>query len=68
MAKSNKQQELEANLFAMAILMPENLLRQELAKVTSKATYEETISILANRFEVSKERMAARLTQLEIMI
>lgn len=56
-------QEAEANLFAMALLMPEELVRKELAKGIDIAEDEE-IKKLAKKFQVPIGLMAIRIGQI----
>ena len=60
-----KTQEIEANAFAAAILMPKNLIIAEIEKSTMKNLGEgELITELANRFKVSTIAMSYRLTNI----
>lgn len=64
--KSDKQLEREANYFAMCLLMPEKLVKKEVAKVTFDLTSDDAIKQLAKIFDVSQTAMALRLAQLKI--
>lgn len=63
--KANEEEEREANQFAMALLMPENLIRKELKRLGGidladpRATKE-----LARKFQVSETLLAIRLGQI----
>lgn len=59
-------EEKEANLFAMALLMPEDLVRQEVSKMNTPLDLcdDKSIKRLADKFKVSKALMAVRLGQL----
>lgn len=61
-----QKREDEANRFAMALLMPSEMLKAEVKKL-SGVTYENAVKILAKKFDVSRERMAARLEQLKLL-
>ncbi|MGW4370771.1 ImmA/IrrE family metallo-endopeptidase [Nocardia takedensis] len=62
-------EEIEANAFAAALLMPKQMLRdaaqQELKK--NPATREEFIGNLAKQFDVSTEAMSIRLSNLGVL-
>lgn len=58
--------EIEANAFAAALLMPKELIENELNKLTT-GDPEEWVSKLAEKFEVSKQAMNIRLINLEII-
>jgi len=58
--------EKEANYFAMCLLMPANLVKQEAAKLTFDLTNDDAIKSLAKTFDVSTTAMALRLSQLKI--
>ena len=67
-----KQQEIEANAFAAALLMPEPLIEQEIQKMRDKGLFFELggdnkiIDDLANTFKVSPMAMTYRLSNLNI--
>ncbi|MBV5348888.1 ImmA/IrrE family metallo-endopeptidase [bacterium] len=61
-----QKRELEANQFAMALLMPEEMLKKEVKKL-SGVTFEEAVKVLAKKFYVTRERMAARLGDLNLI-
>lgn len=58
--------EEEANYFAMCILMPEHLVKREVAKITLDLTSDEPLKALSKTFDVSMTAMALRLAQLKI--
>lgn len=60
----NKTMEQEANYFASAILMPTNLLRNEVEKMNLDLRSDEAIQQLANLFEVSSTAMSIRISSL----
>lgn len=59
--------EIEANAFAAALLMPEDLVSAEVAKLELDWGDEEALSALAKRFKVSTQAMAYRLVKLGIL-
>lgn len=61
------QQEIEANAFAAALLMPEDLLEIELNKFGEELT-DMDIYRLANRFGVSQQAMELRLQNLGLIV
>ena len=66
-----EKQEREANAFAMALLMPEELLRDALDdEIASRSDRNEDAILrsLARRFEVSETIMACRLVDLGMLI
>lgn len=63
------RQEIEANSFAAALLMPEDLVREHVRRqlrLGSDPTGDELVVSLAARFNVSPEAMSHRLTNLGI--
>ena len=61
-----KKQDDEANYFAMCLLMPKELVLQEVATLKG-VDIEKGIKILAKRFIVSELMMTKRLIQLKII-
>lgn len=59
--------ELEANVFAAALLMPEHLLEYHLKTLPLGNNTEDKIKILAKKFEVSSIAMTYRLTNLRLI-
>lgn len=62
-----KDDDREANLFAMELLMPESFIRNEIAKLSEnhiQGGFDATIKHLANRFQVDQSVMMLRLGQL----
>jgi Zn-dependent peptidase ImmA (M78 family) len=53
--------ELEANAFAAALLMPIDMLREEISKRDFDLTEEDSLTSLARLFQVSRQAMAYRL-------
>jgi Zn-dependent peptidase ImmA (M78 family) len=62
-------QEIEANLFAAELLMPEELIYEQLKALSSMPEYcgEEVIEKLSEKFDVSIQAMTLRLTNLELL-
>jgi Zn-dependent peptidase ImmA (M78 family) len=60
----NQKMEQEANAFASAILMPTDLVRQEVDKIQLDLGSEEAIKELAKIFEVSTTAMSIRMSSL----
>lgn len=62
---SNEWQEWEANEFAACILMPEDLVKEEMAKM--EIDYDEDwIETLADKFKVSVSAMSIRISRLGV--
>lgn len=59
--------EKEANYFAANILMPEHLVRKEIAELKCDLHDDATIASLANKFEVSSSAMTFRLINLGLI-
>ena len=65
-----QQEEKEANLFAMALLMPESHIKRELKRLnvldSNDFDYEsdEKIKLLSEKFQVSEQLILLRLNQL----
>jgi Zn-dependent peptidase ImmA (M78 family) len=60
-------QEIQANQFAAALLMPEELLRLEVAHIGFDLADESTLDALAEKFQVSRQAMSFRLSKLNIL-
>ena len=60
-------EEVQANHFGAALLMPASLLRQEINKHDLDLDDEETLSFLAKRFQVSTATMTKRLINLGVL-
>ncbi len=60
----NQKMEQEANYFASAILMPNDLLRKEVEKIHLDLGNEEALRELAKAFEVSVTAMSVRISSL----
>jgi Zn-dependent peptidase ImmA (M78 family) len=56
--------EIEANAFAAALLMPESFLRQDLKKLSIDFDDASQIEALAKRYNVSSQAMTFRLLNL----
>jgi Zn-dependent peptidase ImmA (M78 family) len=64
--QSTRWMEEEANLFAMCLLMPEQLVRQEVEKMGGfSLADDESIKHLAKVFDVPLTAMAVRLSQIK---
>ena len=59
--------EKEANAFAAAILMPENLMNKEIKKKHLNVSDEEAVKKLAKTFGVSEIAMTFRITNLNLL-
>ena len=60
-------QEVQANQFAAALLMPEELVRQEVAEIGFDLGDETAFDILAEKFQVSRQAMFFPLSNLNIL-
>lgn len=63
-SKASDPQEIEANQFAAALLMPPDLLRSAILQLGSDPDVTEAIQSLAQTFQVSHEAMTIRLKSL----
>ena len=59
--------EIEANQFAAELLMPERLVRADVAGLSEVPDIEKAISRLAQRYEVSEQAMTIRLSVLGLL-
>lgn len=59
-----QQREVEANEFALALLMPEKLLKDYLLEHSIELNWELDIRKVADAFEVTVEALKVRLIQL----
>lgn len=66
-ATGGDQEEVEANQFGAALLMPKGLVHQEIKKHDLDLDDEDAISFLAKRFHVSAAAMTNRLTNLGML-
>ncbi|MBZ9731186.1 ImmA/IrrE family metallo-endopeptidase [Salegentibacter sp. JZCK2] len=69
-SKKEKKQEMEANVFASRILMPENLVKSEFNKILDSLdhlTEEDIINRMASIFKVSSISMTYRLSNLNLL-
>lgn len=66
-SKGSDQEEVEANTFAAALLMPERLVRQEIKRFDLDLDSEDDISDLAKRFNVSPSAISNRLVNLGLL-
>lgn len=58
------RQEIEANQFAAALLMPSDLVRSELERIVIDLADESSLASLAENFQVSRQAMSFRLANL----
>lgn len=68
-AEVNPEREAEANIFAAAILMPEKNLKNDFDSTMEGKTVflEDHLSELSSRYQVSKDAMKYRLTNLSLI-
>jgi len=66
-ATGNDQEEVEANTFAAALLMPERLVREDIKKHRFDLDDEDDLSALARHFNVSASAMSNRLANLGLL-
>jgi Zn-dependent peptidase ImmA (M78 family) len=59
--------EIEANQFAASLLMPEDMLREEVESLGVSPLLDHHVAQLAMRFEVSEHAMTIRLSRLELL-
>lgn len=59
--------EVQANRFGAALLMPESLVREQIRKYDMDLDDDEAVSLLAKQFHVSTIAMTNRLTNLELL-
>jgi len=60
--------EIEANRFAAELLMPAEMLREELRRVQDESDEEEIVGELAKSFQVSTQAMTIRLQALRLIL
>ena len=60
--------EIEANQFAAALLMPEDLLAECITELGEDPDVQTAVTMLARRFDVSEQAMLFRLTNLKWII
>ena len=63
----NDREEIEANAFAAALLMPAELVRDEIRKNNLDLDDEDDLGVLAKRFNVSTTAMSFRLGNLGLL-
>lgn len=66
-SKGNDQEEVEANAFAAALLMPERLVRDLIRRYDLDLDDEDAVADLARRFNVSTSAMSNRLVNLGLL-
>jgi len=64
---TNEREEIEANVFGAALLMPAELVREEIRRKGFDLDDEEDIDALAKRFSVSPSAMSYRLVNLGLV-
>ncbi len=67
---SSTKEEVEANAFAAALLMPSAIVEREFAEIVQRqgeVEHDRLLTELAERFQVSPEAMGYRLTNLAIL-
>lgn len=63
--RSRQDEESEANMFAMELIMPEEMLKRDVEGLKAiEQDPEKIINILAERYKVTKMVMTIRLTKL----
>ena len=62
-SKNDWEINIEANVFAVELLMPEEFIRRDMAQHKGEPV-EDVISLMAKRYEVDKTLMTARLATL----
>ena len=62
-----KREEMEANAFAAALLMPAKLVRYAFKRQPFELTEDDDLSALAERFKVSTQAMTFRLLKLRLI-
>lgn len=71
MSKTEQKQEIEANQFAMELLMPEKLFTEEIAKLRKQLKYryndDALIHRLAIRCQISEDAVRTRMINLGIL-
>ncbi|MGC3992000.1 MAG: ImmA/IrrE family metallo-endopeptidase [Chthoniobacteraceae bacterium] len=60
--------EIEANFFAAELLMPQDFLERDVARLDLHADDDKAIALLAKRYVVSPQAMAIRLSSLELFL
>lgn len=66
--RARSQLEREANYFALALLMPREMFKAELAKTKMDLVSDDPINELAKRFGVSTTAVAVRMSMLKLKI
>jgi Zn-dependent peptidase ImmA (M78 family) len=66
-SEGNDQQEVEANRFGAALLMPKSLVRKEITRHDLDLDDDEALSFLAKKFQVSTAAMTNRLATLRLV-
>jgi Zn-dependent peptidase ImmA (M78 family) len=65
---ATKSEEIEANQFAAELLMPANLMAEEVDKLPDGVDPEDAVPILAARFQVSEQALTLRLSRLGFLV
>lgn len=66
-ALATDREEIEANQFAAALLMPADIVDEEFAQLLGRHSEERIVALLARRFEVSTQAMRFRLMNLALI-
>lgn len=66
-ALATDTEEIEANQFAAALLMPGQMVEDEFAELIGRHTDERIVELLARRFQVSPQAMRFRLMNLALI-
>jgi len=66
-SEGTQRQEIEANIFAAALLMPEDIIREQLALQPIDAFDDMSVKHLAGQFGVSVRAITIRLTKLGLL-
>jgi len=63
-----KPWEVQANMFAAAILMPRKYLEKDFTQLAKEGFFEEDLKFLADKYKVSEEAMNFRLINLKLSV
>lgn len=59
--------EIEANWFAASLLMPEELVREQVAQLKASVLFDQHVDVLSSKFNVSSQAMTIRLQHLRLL-
>ena len=65
---ARKPREVQANMFAAAILMPKKYLEKDFASLIKNEFTEEHLAFLADKYQVSEKAMNFRLINLKLSV